>query len=69
MLSCFVKMIPPSILTFDPQELEWLIAGQVQVDLSDWKENTVYWGEHLLELVLYCIVGRDLLELLLHCIL
>ena len=43
-----VKMIPPAILsTFDPQELEWLIAGQAQVDVADWKENTVYWGEYL----------------------
>ena len=41
-----MKVIPPSILTFDPQELEWLIAGQPQIDIADWKENTVYWGEY-----------------------
>jgi len=37
-------MVPPSILDFDPHELEWLIAGQAQIDLEDWKSNTAYWG-------------------------
>ncbi|XP_065896635.1 E3 ubiquitin-protein ligase HECW1-like isoform X3 [Dysidea avara] len=40
----FREMIPPSILNFDPHELEWLIAGQAQIDLEDWKSNTTYWG-------------------------
>jgi len=38
-------MVPPSILDFNPHELEWLIAGQAQIDLEDWKSNTAYWGK------------------------
>ena len=58
-------MIPPLILTsFDPQELEWLIAGQAQVDIADWKENTIYWGERVYP------IGRPVrATILLHCIL
>ena len=39
------EMIPLAYLsTFDPQELEWVIAGTPEIDMADWKANTVYWG-------------------------
>ena len=39
------EMIPFEYLKpFDPQELEWVIAGTPEINLEDWKANTVYWG-------------------------
>ena len=39
------EMIPLEYLKpFDPQELEWVIAGTPEINLDDWKSNTVYWG-------------------------
>ena len=29
---------------FDSQELEWVIAGTAEIDMADWKNNTLYWG-------------------------
>ena len=42
------EMIPPKYLdAFDAQELEWVIAGTPEINLEDWKNNTVYWGGEL----------------------
>ena len=39
------EMIPLEYLKpFDAQELEWVIAGTPEINMSDWKENTQYWG-------------------------
>ena len=39
------EMIPLQYLNpFDAQELEWVIAGTPEINLEDWKNNTVYWG-------------------------
>lgn len=39
------EMIPPQYLdAFDTQELEWVIAGTPEINMEDWKSNTVYWG-------------------------
>ena len=41
----FKEMIPRGYLeNFDPQELEWVIAGTPEINMDDWKNNTVYWG-------------------------
>ena len=38
-------MLPLEYLEpFDAQELEWVIAGTPEIDMEDWKRNTVYWG-------------------------
>ena len=37
------EIVPVKMLKrFDASELEWLISGSVEIDLSDWKENTLY---------------------------
>ena len=37
------EIVPVKMLKrFDATELEWLISGSVEIDLSDWKENTLY---------------------------
>ena len=39
------EMIPIAYLDpFDPQELEWVIAGTPEIDIDDWKKNTNYRG-------------------------
>lgn len=39
------EMLPLEYLRpFDAQELEWVIAGTPEINLQDWKANTVYWG-------------------------
>lgn len=39
------EMIPRQYLhSFDAQELEWVIAGTPEINLDDWKNNTIYWG-------------------------
>ena len=39
-------VIPEPLLTvFDYQELELLMCGMPQIDMEDWKENTMYSGE------------------------
>lgn len=39
------EMIPYEYLKpFDPQELEWVIAGTPEINMEDWKSNTQYWG-------------------------
>ena len=39
------EMIPREYLSsFDAQELEWVIAGTPEINLDDWKNNTIYWG-------------------------
>jgi len=29
---------------FTPEELDFLISGQIKIDLNDWKINTIYKG-------------------------
>lgn len=42
----FFDVIPEPLLTvFDYQELELLMCGMPQIDMEDWKENTMYSGE------------------------
>ena len=37
------EIVPLKMLKrFDATELEWLISGSVEIDLSDWKDNTLY---------------------------
>ncbi|KAI6649166.1 E3 ubiquitin-protein ligase HECW2-like [Oopsacas minuta] len=37
------EIVPLKMLKrFDASELEWLISGSVEIDLTDWKENTHY---------------------------
>ena len=37
------EIVPVKMLKrFDATELEWLISGSVEIDLADWKENTLY---------------------------
>ena len=39
----FFKIIPGSLVRqFDAQELEFVIAGVLEVDVDDWRENTDY---------------------------
>lgn len=39
------ELVPLEYLKiFDAQELEWVIAGTPEIDIEDWKRNTVYWG-------------------------
>lgn len=39
------KVIPAHLLTiFEPHEFEMLINGPSEIDLEDWKKNTVYEG-------------------------
>ncbi|CAN3374703.1 hypothetical protein DIURU_002316 [Diutina rugosa] len=41
----FYEFVPQtSISTFTPSELEWLLSGSGQIDLDDWKANTLYLG-------------------------
>lgn len=41
----FREMIPWQYLdSFDALELEWVIAGTPEINLDDWKNNTIYWG-------------------------
>jgi hypothetical protein len=43
------EMIPWQYLSsFDAQELEWVIAGTPEINLDDWKNNTIYWGGKVL---------------------
>ena len=43
------EMIPRQYLSsFDAQELEWVIAGTPEINLDDWKNNTIYWGGKVL---------------------
>jgi hypothetical protein len=40
-----LEMLPMEYLSeFDSQELEWVIAGTADIDMTDWKNNTIYWG-------------------------
>ena len=42
------EMLPLTYLQdFDAHELEWVIAGSPEIDIKDWKYNTVYWGGKL----------------------
>ena len=37
------ELVPLDHLTpFDARELEWVIAGTPEIDLEDWKANTLY---------------------------
>ena len=39
----FTQVMPPTLLqTFDAQELEFLIAGTLEIDVDDWKNHTEY---------------------------
>ena len=39
------ELIPLKYLSpFDARELEWVIAGTPEINLDDWKANTVYCG-------------------------
>ena len=39
------ELIPLDYLTpFDARELEWVIAGTAEINVEDWKANTVYSG-------------------------
>ena len=39
------EMLPKEYLDqFDSQELEWVIAGTPEINVEDWKKNTLYWG-------------------------
>jgi len=39
------EMLPKEYLDdFDSQELEWVIAGTPEINMEDWKKNTLYWG-------------------------
>lgn len=43
----FFDVIPEPLLTvFDFQELELLMCGLPNIDIDDWKENTIYSGEY-----------------------
>ena len=51
------EMIPPQYLNaFDAQELEWVIAGTPEINMEDWKSNTVYWGGEIVTMYshVYC---------------
>ena len=44
-LQGLLEMLPMEYLAdFDSQELEWVIAGTADIDMEDWKNNTIYWG-------------------------
>lgn len=39
----FYDVVDPRLVSvFDAQELELVIAGTVEIDLSDWRSNTEY---------------------------
>ena len=39
------EMIPLEYLQpFDAKELEWVIAGTPEINMEDWKKNTIYYG-------------------------
>lgn len=39
------EMLPKEYMDcFDSQELEWVIAGTPEINMEDWKKNTLYWG-------------------------
>jgi len=43
----FFDVIPEPLLTvFDFQELELLMCGLPNIDMEDWKNNTIYTGEY-----------------------
>ena len=49
MVKGFREMIPRQYLdSFDAQELEWVIAGTPEINLDDWKNNTIYWGGEIM---------------------
>ncbi len=51
------EMMPLAYLkNFDAQELEWVIAGTAEIDIDDWKNNTVYYGGRGLLLIHVCLL-------------
>lgn len=41
----FRSLIPEEIIgIFTPEEFDFLISGQSEIDINDWKANTVYKG-------------------------
>ena len=42
---CFVQVVDARLVSvFDARELELVIAGTAEIDLSDWRNNTEYRG-------------------------
>ena len=53
------EMIPLEYLQpFDAKELEWVIAGTPEINMEDWKKNTIYYGG-----VCVCVCERQWLFL------
>jgi E3 ubiquitin-protein ligase NEDD4 len=45
LLAGFRSLIPADIISiFNIEELDFLLSGQGEIDLSDWKSNTIYKG-------------------------
>ncbi len=43
----FYSVIPIEIINiFDYYEVDYLFSGQGDIDLSDWKSNTIYKGKY-----------------------
>lgn len=61
----FYDVVDPRLVSvFDAQELELVIAGTVEIDLSDWRNNTEYRSgnskknkEFILFVIFFCQVS------------
>lgn len=57
---CVVQVVDARLVSvFDARELELVIAGTAEIDLSDWRNNTEYRGGKTQEAMqVQCSMGR-----------
>lgn len=67
MISLFLSQVVDARLVsvFDARELELVIAGTAEIDLSDWRNNTEYRGGNIsFYLFIGCTGGLGITQLL-----
>lgn len=53
----FYDVVDPRLVSvFDAQELELVIAGTVEIDLTDWRSNTEYRSGNIYQHLYICLI-------------
>jgi len=64
LLLCWWQVLDSKIVSkFDARELELVIAGTVEIDVVDWRQNTEYRSGNLVTLFTIIIIRRRIINL------
>ena len=64
LLLCWWQVLDSKIVSkFDARELELVIAGTVEIDVVDWRQNTEYRSGNLITLFTIIIIRRRIINL------